>query len=70
MINFGDVIKKHKNYNPNWQQIPDHSCRITIIRGSGSGKTNSLFSLIIQQPDTGKIYLIAKYLFEAKYEMI
>ena len=68
MINFGDV--KHENHNPNWQQIPDHPYRITIIRGSGSRKTNSLFSLIIQQPDIGKIYLIAKYLFEAKYEMI
>ena len=68
MTNFGDV--KHENHNPNWQQIPDRPYRITIIRGSGSRKTNSLFSLIIQQPNIGKIYLIAKYLFEAKYEMI
>ena len=36
-------IKEHK---PNWPQIPDHSYRILIIEGSGSGKTNSLFNII------------------------
>ena len=39
MINFDDVIKeKIKEHNPNWPQIPDHSCRILIIGRSGSGK--------------------------------
>ena len=41
-------------------KIPDHPYRILIIEGSGSGKTNSLFHLISQQPDIDKIYLYAK----------
>ena len=61
MIYFDDVIKENiKEHNPNWQQIPDHPYRILIIGGSGSGKTNSLFNLINQQPDNDKIYLYAK----------
>ena len=27
------------NHNPNWSYISDHSYRILIIGGSGSGKT-------------------------------
>ena len=47
MINFDDVVKENiKEHNLNWPQIPDHPYRILIIRGSGSGKTNSLFNLI------------------------
>ena len=38
------------------------------IGGSGSGKTNSLFNLINQQPDIDKIDLYAKDLYEAKYQ--
>ena len=34
------------NHNPNSLYIPDHSCRILIIGGSGSGKTNSSLKLI------------------------
>ena len=49
MINFDDAIKEHiKEHNPNWQQILHHPYRILIIRGSGFGKTNSLFDLINQ----------------------
>ena len=33
--------KKLKEHNLNWLQIPDHSYRIIIIAGSGSGKINS-----------------------------
>ena len=48
MINFGVVLKeKTKEHNPqrtNWPQIPDHPYRMLIIRGSGSGNTNSLFN--------------------------
>ena len=46
MINFDDVVKETiKEHNPHWPQIPDHPYRILIIiRGSGSGKTNSLFN--------------------------
>ena len=71
MINFDDVTKENiKEHNPNWPQIPDHPYRILIIGGSGSGKTNSLFNLISQQPDIDKIYLYAKDPYEAKYQFL
>ena len=39
MINFDDVTQeKIKEHNTNWLEIPDHSYRILIIGGSGSGK--------------------------------
>ena len=41
-----------------------------MIGGSGSGKTNSLFNLINQQPDIDKIYLYAKDPYEAKYHLL
>ena len=47
-------IKKH---NQDWPQIPDHPYRILITGGSKSGKTNSLFNLIHQQPNIDKVYL-------------
>ena len=48
MINFHDVTKEEtKEHNPNWPQVLDHPQRILIIGGSGSGKTNSLFNLIL-----------------------
>ena len=69
MINFGDVTKENiKQNNPNWPQIPDHPYRILMIGGSGSGKTNSLFHLISQQPDIDKIYLYVKDPYEAKHQ--
>ena len=49
MTTFDDVIKqskKKKKNNSNWSELPDHSNRISIIRGLGSRKTNSLFNLI------------------------
>ena len=71
MINFDDVIKEEaKEHNPKWPEIPDHPYRILIIGGSGSGKTNSLFNLINQQPDIDKIYLYAKDLNKAKYQVL
>ena len=58
MINFDDVTKENiKDNNTNWPQIPDYPYKILIFGGSGSGKTNSLFNLISQQPDMDKIYL-------------
>ena len=70
MIDFDDVTKKKniKKRNPNWSQIPDHPYRILVIGGSGSGKTNSLFDLINQEPDIDNIYLYAKDPYEAKYQ--
>ena len=71
MINFGDVtsgsIKEHK---ANWPQVPDHSCRILIIGGSGFGRANSLFILKSHLADINKIYLYAKYLYKAKYQLL
>ena len=52
MIHFDDVIKENiKEHNPNWPKIPDQPYRILITGGSRSGKINSLFNLINQQPD-------------------
>ena len=49
MINLDDVTNENiKKQIPNWRQISDYPYRILIIRGSGSGKLNSLFSLISQ----------------------
>ena len=46
------------NHNPNWPFIPDHPCRILIIGGSGSGKTNVLLNLIRhQQPDIDNFFI-------------
>ena len=52
MFNFDDVIKENiKEHDPNWPRIPDHPYRVLIIGGSGSGKTNSLFNLINEEPN-------------------
>ena len=50
--------------------IPDHSYRILIIGGSGSGKTNALLNLINNQPDIDKIYLYAMDPYEEKYQYL
>ena len=68
MINFDDATKENiKEFNPNWPQIPDHPYKLLIIRGPASGKTNSLFNLIKQQPDIDKIYLYAKDPYEINF---
>ena len=60
LINFDDVTKeKIKEHDLNWPQVSDHLHRILIIGDSGSGKTNSLFNLINQEPDFAKIYSYA-----------
>ena len=41
-----------------------------IIDGSGSGKTNALLNLIIEQDDIDNIYLYAKDLSEPKYKCL
>ena len=42
---------KTKQNNSKWSHIPDHSYRILIVGGSGSGKTNTLLNLMNNQPD-------------------
>ena len=62
--------KKTNEPNLKWLQIPDHLYRILIIGCSGSGKANSLFNLISQQPEIDKVYLYAKDTYEAKYQFL
>ena len=71
MIIFDDVIKGNiKEHNLHWLQIPDHPLRILITRGSVSRKTNQLLNLTSHQTDIDKIYLNAKDLYEAKYQLL
>ena len=70
-ISFDDIVNENKTkHNKNWPYIPDHPYRISIIGGSGSGKTNALLNLIENQPDIDKIYLYAKDPYEAKYQYL
>ena len=66
LINF-DVVSKEdiKEYNWNRPQIPDHPYRILIIGGSGSGKINSYFNVIIHQPVIDKIHSM-KFIYMLK----
>ena len=60
MINFDDVIKKEAiEHNPNWPKIPDHPYRMFMIGGSGSGKTNSLLTIVNQKADIDKNLFIS-----------
>ena len=69
MINFDDVTKENiKGHNPNCPQIYNRPYRILINGGSGSGKTNSIFNLTVQQPDIDKICLYIEDKYEANYE--
>ena len=71
MINFDNYTSENKTkHNKNGPHIPDHSYRILIIGGSGSGKTNLLLNLIENQPDIDKIYLYAKDPYESKYKYL
>ena len=71
MINFNEYTNENKiEHNLKWPHIPDHSYRILIIGGPGSGKTNALLNLINNQPDIGKIYLYARDPYEAKYQYL
>ena len=66
MINFHDSTNKNKTeHNSKRSYIPDYPCRILIIGGSGSGKTNALLDLINNQLYIDKIYLYAKDPYEA-----
>ena len=71
MINFDAYTNENKiEHNLKWPHIPHHPCRIFIIGGFGSGKTNALLNLINNQPDIDKIYLYATDPYEAKYQYL
>ena len=71
MINFDEYTNGNKTeHNSKWPYIPDHPYRILIVGGSASGKTNTLFNLINNQPDIDKIYLYAKDPDVAKYQYL
>ena len=64
MFNLDDIKKENNNkYNKIWPHVLDHPCRILIIGGSRSRKTNALLNLT-------KHYLHAKDLSEIKYEFL
>ena len=71
MINFDDYASESKKeHNLKWPNVPDHPYRMLIIKGSGSGKTNTLLNLINNVPDIGKIYCYAKDPCEAAYQFL
>ena len=50
MINLDSITNENnKKHNEKSPYIPDHSYRILIIGGSGSGRTNTLLNLINEQ---------------------
>ena len=70
MINFYDIKKQSiKEHNPNWSNSWSPIQNINNLR-FWIGKPNSLFNLISHQPDIDKIYLCAKDLYEAKYQLL
>ena len=69
MINLDSITNENnKDHNEKWPYIPDYPYRSLIIDGSGSLKTSTLFNLIKEQNDIGKIYLYAKDLSKEKYD--
>ena len=56
------MLMKIKQHNSKWPYVTDHPCRILIIGGSGSGKTNALLNLINNQ-------LLIKYIYMRKIHM-
>ena len=61
MINFDDVFKENikKIIQIGHKFLTIHTEHLIIV-GSRSGKTDSLFDLIKEEPDIDKIYLYAK----------
>ena len=71
MFNLDDIKNQNnKEHNKKWPFIPDNLYRISLIGGSGSGKTNALLNLMSQQGHIDKIYLYPKDLSELKYAFL
>ena len=71
MFNFDYITKEDtKEHNPIWRETPENPYRILTVGGSGSGKVNALLNLKNHEPDFDKIYLYAKDLYEAKYQLL
>ena len=69
MFNFDYTTKEDiKEHNLGWPEITVHPYRILIVRGYGSGKTNTFLNLI--NKDVDKIYLKAKDPYEANYKFL
>ena len=69
MIKLDHITEKDiKEHNPSRPQIPEHSYRMLIVRGSGSGKINVLLNLIIIQSDIDNIYVSAKDPCDANHQ--
>ena len=67
-INLDSITNKNnKKHNEKWPYISDHPYKISIIGGSGSGKTIALISLINEQHDIDKIYLYVRDLSQSMY---
>ena len=74
MFNLDDTTNENnEDHNKKWPHTPDHPYRMSIIGGSGSGKTNALLNLI-KKEDSGnlidKIFLYARDLNEPKYQFL
>ena len=71
MSNFDYITKEDiKEHNPDWLEIPDYPFRTFIFGESGSGKTNALLNLINHEPNTDKMFLYAKDLYETKHQLL
>ena len=65
-----DIKEDIKEHNPNWPEIPDHSYRILIIGGSGSGKTNAPLNLTNHETNYDKKFLPTRSPFKVKYQSL
>ena len=71
MFNFEYITEEDiKQHNLTWPEISGHPYLISIIAGSGSGKTNALLNLINNDPDIDKIYLQGKKPYEVKFQLL